>query len=199
MNILIHKIKNNKLLFILLIIIIISIIIGILFPSIISNSNKKLILSYLDNFFYKIKKSNLNYTNAFISSISTNTIISIFIWLLGISIIGILFIIALLIIKSFILGFSFSSIITSYGLKGIIIGLVYIIPLILNLFIYLVLCYYAIDFSLILFNYLFKKRTNIGNNIVKRYIKVLIISIIFLLISSLIEIYIIPNVIVLLL
>ena len=195
MNKRLKKVKENKLLITIILIIIISFILGLLFPAILSNSNKKLITSSLDNFFIQIKKNNLNYFNGFISSISTNLLLTIILWVLGISIIGILFILLILIIKSFILGFSISSILITYKIKGLILMIIYIIPLIIDLFIFFILSYYAISFSIILFNYLFKKRNNISKSIIKRYIKILLFAIISIVITSSIEIFIIPNII----
>ncbi|MBQ2640117.1 MAG: stage II sporulation protein M [Bacilli bacterium] len=191
----IKKYKKNKLLITLIIVIILSVTIGLLFPSLLSNSSKKLLISTLDNFFINIKNNNLNYTSSLISTLFSNILILSLIWIFGISIIGSVFIVIVLFIKSFILGFSISSILLSYKLNGLILSIIYVIPLILNLLIYFVLCYYSIDFSIILFNYLFKKRNNIHKKTVKRYIKIYIFSLLLIILSSLVEVYIVPNII----
>ena len=193
------KISTNKLLLIIFITITLSISIGILLPAVLSNSNKKIIISTLDNFFISIKNNKINYNSGIISSLSTNMILITIIWILGISIIGSIVILTIIFIKGFIVGFSFSSILISYGFKGIFIGIVYILPLLVNLFIYFILCYYSIDFSLILFNYIFKKRNSIHKKVVKRYIKIYIFSFIFIILSSIVEIYFMPYIIKLLL
>lgn len=189
-----NKLKSKKLLTTLLVIIIISFIIGLLFISIISKSNQELIKKTLDNFFIGIKNSELNYQHALISSLTSNLLINFLIWILGISIIGIPVVILILISKSFILGFSISSIIYNYSFKGIPYTIIYIIPHIINLFIILVLGYYSIKFSLMLFNLLFRKKDYSKKIIVKRYIKLLIYSTILFITSSVIEVYIVPNI-----
>lgn len=189
-----NKLKSKKLLTTLLVIIIISFIIGLLFISIISKSNQELIKKTLDNFFIGIKNSELNYQHALISSLTSNLLINFLIWILGISIIGIPVVILILISKSFILGFSISSIIYNYSFKGIPYTIIYIIPHIINLFIILVLGYYSIKFSLMLFNLLFRKKDYSKKIIVKRYIKLLIYSTIFFITSSVMEVYIVPNI-----
>lgn len=190
----IAKVKTKKILVISLILIIISFILGILFPAILSIENKDLINTSLDSFFSSISKNKLNYVNALFSSLTNNIVINILIWLLGISIIGIPIIIVILIIKSFILGFSFSSIIMTYSFKGIILAFIYIIPLIINLFITLIVCYYAISFSIMLFNYLFRKKEYSRRVIVARYLKILGSSMVILILSSLVEVFLIPNI-----
>ena len=187
-------IKNNKLLFTLILIMIIFLIIGVLYPAILSSNNKELIKSSLNQFFLSISKDKLHYLSALITSLSNNIIITLIIWLLGISIIGIPLIMLIFIFKSFILGFSISSIITVYKLRGVLFAIIYIIPLVINLMISYILCYYAISFSIMIFNYLFRKKEYNRKAIVKRYIKILIFSIIIFILSSLIEVFIIPSI-----
>lgn len=183
---------KNKLLLKLIIISLISIILGILYLSIISKSNMNLVKDNLDNFFNNLKK--LNYYIGIKNSLSSNLIYVIVIWLFGISIIGIPLIILMIIMKSFILGFTISSIIYFYGLKGIYISFIYIIPLIINLLLLIFLSYYGIIFSKNLIKLLFLKKEINFKNIMKRYIKLLIFSLIITIVSSSIEIYIIPNI-----
>ena len=188
----IRKIKQNKLLFKLLIIVIIFLIIGILFLAITSKDNKLLIKDNLNIYFKSLNK--LNYFKGFINSIVNNYFYLLVIWILGISIIGIPIAIFMLILKSFILGYTISSIIYFYGLKGIFISIIYIIPLVINLIIIYILCYFAINFSKNLNKMLFLKKNISLRFLVKNYLRVLLYSSILFLISSLIEIFLIPNI-----
>lgn len=188
----IKRLKQNKLLFRLLIISIIFIIIGILFLAVTSKTNKLLIKDNLNTYFTSLNK--LNYSKGFINSIVNNYFYLIIIWILGISIIGIPIAIFILILKSFILGYTISSIIYFYGLKGIFISIIYIIPLVINLIIIYILCYFAINFSKSLNKMLFLKKNISLRFLVKNYLKILLYSGIGLLISSLIEVFVIPNI-----
>ena len=94
----------------------------------------------------------LDYKSAFINCLTSNTIYIVLIWLLGISILGIPIIIIILILKSFTIGFTISSILYFYKFKGLIIAIIYIIPLLINLFAIIYLSYYAIMFSKNFFN-----------------------------------------------
>ena len=184
--------KSNKLILKLMIISIISVLIGIFYIAILSNSNKVLIKENLETYFESLNK--LNYIKALIKCLTSNMITISSIWLLGISIIGVFLIIIILIIKSFALGFTISSLIYFYKLKGIIISIIYIIPLIINLFVIILLSYYGIIFSKNLNRLLFLKKDVNFKNIMRKYIKILLFSTICIVISSLIEIYIVPNI-----
>ncbi len=185
-----RKINKNKLLIKLLIISIISIILGLLYIAILNSSNKQLIGNNLETFFTSLNK--LNYTKAFINCIISNLLYVILIWILGISIIGIFLIIFIVVLKSFSLGFTISSIIYFYKLKGILLACIYMIPLIINLFIIIVISYYGILFSKNLNKLLFLKKEISFRNVIKNYIKILLIVIIGILISSILEIYVVP-------
>ena len=179
--------KSNKLILKLMIISIISVLIGIFYIAILSNSNKVLIKENLETYFESLNK--LNYIKALIKCLTSNMITVSSIWSLGISIIGVFLIIIILIIKSFALGFTISSLIYFYKLKGIIISIIYI-----NLFVIIILSYYGIMFSKNLNRLLFLKKDVNFKNIMRKYIKILLFSTICIVISSLIEIYIVPNI-----
>ena len=129
----IHNLKQNKLLFLLTILILISIILGILFPAILSSSNKELIKESIKEFITSIDKNNINYITGIITSLTNNILVTISIWILGLSLIGIPLLLIIIVLKGFITGFSFVSILLTYGIKGSIISIVYTIPNILNL------------------------------------------------------------------
>lgn len=186
------RIIKNKKLFRLIISILISFILGILYIAILSKSNKVIIKDNLELYFSSLNK--LNYIKALINSLSTNLLYIIGIWLLGISIIGVPIIIILLLFKSFIIGFTISSIIYFYKFKGILIAIIYIIPLIIDLYLIFFLSYYSLIFSNNLNRLLFLKKEINFKNIMRRYIKILIFVLIGIIISSIIEVYLIPNI-----
>lgn len=186
------RIIKNKKLFRLIISILISFILGILYIAILSKSNKSMIKDNLELYFFSLNK--LNYIKALTNSLSTNLLYTIGIWLLGISIIGVPIIILLLLFKSFIIGFTISSIIYFYKFKGILIAIIYIIPLIIDLYLIFFLSYYSLIFSNNLNRLLFLKKEINFKNIMRRYIKILIFVVIGIIISSIIEVYLIPNI-----
>ena len=187
------KKKVNKLLLILLISTIISFILGCLFISIVDNNGRSLIKESINSYFGGIFDGKTNYINGLYTILPRNIFTNIIIWLVGISIIGIIIVSCLLLFKSFLVGFSLSSIIYTYGFKGILISIIYMISEVINLFIIFLLTYYSISFSILLFNYLFRKKEYNRRIIMKRYIKIFIICLGITILNSLISIFLIPN------
>ena len=187
-------IKKRKLLVILLFITIISFILGSLFISVLSDNNQVLVKESIINYFNGIKTGDFTYLKSLYSILSSNLIMGLFIWIMGISIIGILLVVLLLIYYSFITGFSLVSILYTYGFKGILVSIIYMIPEVINLFVLFVLSYYSISFSILLFNYLFRKKDINRKVVVARYLKYLIISLGIFIITSFISVFVIPNI-----
>lgn len=190
---LVKKLKEKKLFIIIFIVTVISFIIGILLISILSSNNKSLIVKSLNNFFISIKENKLNQSALLYKTLTNNIIINLIIWILGISIIGIPIVISILSFKSLTFGFTISSLIYTYKFNGIIKSIIYIIPNLINLFIIFVLSYYSISFSLMLFNYLFRKKEYNKRIIVNRYLKLLLISLLLLILTAVLESFVIPK------
>lgn len=190
---LVKKLKEKKLFIIIFIVTVISFIIGILLISILSGNNKSLIVKSLNNFFISIKENKLNQSALLYKTLTNNIIINLIIWILGISIIGIPIVISILSFKSLTFGFTISSLIYIYKFNGIIKSIIYIIPNLINLFIIFVLSYYSISFSLMLFNYLFRKKEYNKRIIVNRYLKLLLISLLLLILTAVLESFVIPK------
>ena len=105
-----------------------------------------------------VLNNQINYNVGIKNSLLTNSIFLISIWLFGISLIGLPIVLVLLIYKGFIFGFSVSSIIKVYGIKGIFGAFTYLFPgTILALITTILLCFYSTSFSIKLFRYLFLK------------------------------------------
>lgn len=188
------NIKENKLFTTLLIITILSILLGILFPAILTTDNKELIKTSITDYFTAIDNNKIEYIKSLITILSNNIFVTISIWLLGISIIGIIIIIIEVFIKGFIVGFSFTSILVTYEIKGILIGIIYTISNILSLLVTFLLSYYAISFSIMIYKTIFKKKNYPKEIIVKRYIKIGLLALLSSIVISLIEVFIIPKV-----
>ena len=153
---LLSKYRKNKLLMSLIIILILTLIAGTLYLSILSSENKELVTNSITTFFTSLN-TKLDTKNILFKTLSNNLLTISLVWLLGFSIIGIPLVLLILIFKSFTTFFTFVSIIYTYKYIGIIKALIYIIPYLLNLFMLFILTYYSLNFSIMLFNYLFKK------------------------------------------
>ena len=184
-------VKQKKMYLVFISMMLCSLIMGFFFYFIISNSNKELVMNTQKDFFNNI--SNINYFSSLMSSILTNGLYVLIMFILGLSVLGFIFIIGIILVKSFIVGFSISSIIGTFGWKGIVLSLVYVFPhQILFLIILLLMCFYGCNFCYRLFNHIFKKQIINFRGIREKYIKVFIISLIGAIICSLYEVFIIP-------
>lgn len=198
MNRIINRAKKNitaqkkKYLF-LVTIILIGIISGFLFIFFISKEDKSLVKLELENFFNYIKLNDINYFDSLINSVSSNLLYLIIIWILGISIVGMPVIIFLLFFKGFVFGFSFSSIVVNYGVKGFLLATGYQMPHhLLMLACIILLGFYAINFSVRLFRILFLKENINLSMYFKKYNKIFLICIFIGLLCSILETFLSP-------
>ena len=174
-----------------LIIVLLGIITGSFFITIIKNSDKMLILEYIESFVDNIKNNNINYIDIF-----KNTIIINYIIVLSISIIGFTYFlfplnILILYYKSFIIGFSLGSFILTYKLKGIIISTIYIFPhLIINIILFSILTAFTLKLSLNMIKHIIKKKEVNMRDFLGKYIKIIIIFLFLISVTSLYEAFI---------
>lgn len=178
----------------LIIIVIIGIIVGILFSNILSTNDSKLVTNKITEYFNNLRDDvPIDYFKNLIVSFKNNLLYIVIIWMLGLSIIGLLFNNFILFFKSFILGFSIGSIINIYLYSGLVLSFLYIFPAhILNLIILLIMVYHANTFSLKLFNLIFRKNEIDFSLYIKKYGKILLYLSVFLIVSSIIETFIMP-------
>ena len=179
--------KNQKRIYLLLIgLAVISILFGIFNIFIISSDNKEFIKENILGYFNNYESS----IELFFRTLFNNYIYLIIIWILGISIVGIPIVLFMYLFKSFIFGFSLSSIIYSYGFKGILISLIDLIP---NKFIYLIvlllMTFYSLSFSIKLIKHLFLKKPINFKEAMSKYFKILIISLSISLFITIYEVF----------
>lgn len=191
------KIKfTKKNLFIFLIIFsVISLLIGSAFFLYLNNSDKNMIINNINNYF----KINENYI--FLDTLKENLFLntkSLFIiWILGISVIGIILILFILFFELFSIGFTICSIIYNYGIKGIIVSLLYIFPSkLFSLLLLLFISFFSLSFSYQLILNLIKKEENNNINVCfTKYLKILLIFLLLFIASSILEAFIYPFII----
>ncbi len=189
-----RNIKSNKNIYVFLFVFgLIGLISGSFLAIVLDNQDSRLVTEYLNNFFNSISNNSLNYKSSFLNSIISNLGSGLFIWFLGISIIGIPLILIIYFSKTFILGFSVSSIIINYKAKGCLLAFSYIFPhMIFNILIIAFLSMYSLSLSFKLFNVFLKKESFNFKLFRNKYLIVLLISLISFVVSSIIEIFISP-------
>lgn len=183
-----QELQKNKYKYIfLLTIIVLGIISGIILSNILSYNDKKEISEAVSDYLNNLTKNNIS---NFINSLKINFIYLIIIFIFSISVIGIILNPFILYFKSFIVGFTLGIFINIYGYVGIIIGILSIFPhALVNIIIYMFLCFYGIKLGIKLFSLLFLKKQFNFSLYMKKYFKVIIASSIILIISSIYEIF----------
>lgn len=190
------NIRINKNLFVfLLVIVLVGIASGAIFSSILNENDSKMVSDYLNNFINNVGKSKIDFSIVISTSVSTMGL-GLLIWIFGISIVGVILIIPIMFIKSFILGFSMGSIIVNFKLKGVLLSLLYIVPhQIINILIYILISAYGIIISTNLFRSMKNKKVFDFKKIMNRYTYILAFSLAVLFLTSVYEVYFLPKVI----
>lgn len=186
---------NKKVNLFVIFIVILGIISGTLFLMVLNENDKSEVINEISTFMANINTNNINNLNSFKNSLIEGMILIILSWILGMSIIGVIFNIFFIYMKSFTIGFSISSFILVYKYKGILSSLIYVIPSqLINILIILILGVYTLLFSKYLFKMIFikDKTVNLGK-FFKKYVLVFGICIILCLVSSLCEAYLLPS------
>ncbi len=188
------KIRTNKrMLVFLFTLLFMAVLFGSFFVTKLSTNDLEEIKSSLDTFFSMTKQNKLNPLPAFFQSFGANIMFTIAIWILGISVIGAPLMIVLFFMKAFTLGFTIASMIKIYHLKGLLYSLIYIFPhQVINLLVFIFFIMFSMSLSITLFQALLKKKTVDFSKVMNRYVFILAITIGILIITSLLEIYLMP-------
>lgn len=184
---------NKRVMLFLTITVLIGIMAGSFLVVILNNSDKILVKEYIENFINNVNGESFNYVDTLKNALLINLIIIISIWILGISVIGLLIVICLVFWKAFTLGFTVSGFIITFNLKGAVTALVYIFPhLIINLLIIMYLGSYSIKFSMLIIKCVVSKVSLDLRKLMNKYLKVLLFSIIVIIVTSLFETFVTP-------
>lgn len=186
-------IRKQKLFLFLLILFLLGIVFGSLFISILSDSDRVKVVEQVTSFFAGMKGNKFDSFLVFKNSFLSNLILLLFLWILGISVIGIPIIIIIDFIKGFTIGFSIGAIIYQYKLLGLLGAFTYIFPhVIVMSVVILILSYYSFFVSTHIFYAIIKKQNINFKGIMGKYNIILLIAIIVTLVASLIEAFLSP-------
>ncbi|MBU3161763.1 stage II sporulation protein M [Clostridium frigoris] len=152
------------------------------------------LVNYLINFIDPSNTSGISYKLIFFQSIKNNLPVIIFLWFLGLTIVGLPIIVIIDLLKGFTVGFTFSFMISGLGKSGVGIAILGVLPQ--NL-IYIPCIIFAsvisMEFSIMLLRNKFNKQwtSSISSRIIY-YSVIFVIIIVFLFIGIIIESYIAP-------
>lgn len=189
-----HKIHTNKRMVVFLFtLLFMAVLFGSFFATKLNTDDINTIQSSLETFFTMTKQNKLNPLQAFFQSFGANIVFTIAIFLLGISVIGAPLMIVLFFMKAFTLGFTIASMIKIYHLKGLLYSFIYIFPhQVINLLVFIFFIMFSMSLSITLFQAILKKKTVDFSKVLNRYLFVLAMTAIILVITSLLEIYLMP-------
>ncbi len=158
---------------------------------------KQELISYMRNFFQILQNSSVDEFSVLKQSLVNNLQTCIFIWLLGITIIGFPIILILVAIRGLIIGFTVGFFIEQMGWRGILFALLSILPQ--NLFIIpsiLAISVIGISFSIMLIKNKFQKHYHYHQISIFRqfifYSSIIFCILIVIVVGCLIEAYITP-------
>ena len=186
---------NKRVNLFIIFVILLGIISGSIFLMILNENDKTLVINQISTFISNINSNNINNFGAFKNAIYENLVFVILIWILGMSMIGIIINIFLVYMKGFILGFSVSSLFLVYKYKGLLASDIYVFPTsIINVITTIIISVYSILFTINLWKIIFlRDHTNSMGKFLKKYLLVLFICLLLCLVSSLSEAYLIPS------
>lgn len=186
---------HKKINFFVSTILILGILSGSIFLMMSNKADKSSVVTQIQNFFTNISTNSIDNGLALRNSLTINYIFIGTLWILGLSMIGVLVNVFLTYIKGFLVGFSVASLFLTYGYKGILASILYTFPSqILNIIVVVVLSIYSIMFANNLFHMIFSKKSMNNRSMLKKYFVILMGCIIISFISSILEVYLFPNI-----
>lgn len=187
-------IKYDKQMMIALsILVILGVVTGSVFTLILNSNDKNYIIESIKKFNNNIISGQYNIIDSFKNVLVSNVFMILLIWILGISIIGIIVVITYLFWKSFTLGFTISSFIITFQFKGLLLSFFYLFPqLVLNVLIFMYLSSYSVQLSLIMIKSIIGKKALNFRVFMHNYTKILLISLVGIVVSGLYEVFVNP-------
>ncbi len=174
-------------------ILILGVIAGAIFSSILGLNDKKIVIEKITLFIDNINHNTLNSILVFKNSLGINLLYIFIIWILGMTLLGIIVNIGILFFKGFIFGFSIASFIITYSYRGIPLSILYLLlGQLINIMVLILITIYSIMFSLKLFKVVFKLDNIDTRKFFKNYLIIFILVILISIFSALIEAFILP-------
>lgn len=198
MDKLLNKIKyffkiNKKSFYIMAIITLVGISVGSIFIYRLDDTNKTYLIEKIDSYLNNINSNNLNYLNTLKNNIFCNIFYVVLIWILGISLIGLICNIIIYLFKSFVIGFSISTFILKFKTKGLIYSILYIFPVhLINYIVYTILTIYSIRISKTIIYLVLNKKEISFKELMNKYLYMLLIFVLIVVFTAFLETYFIP-------
>lgn len=176
-----------------LVLVILGIVAGSLFIVILNSSDKSLVIEYIESFIDNIKNNDFNYIDTLKNTLIINYLVIIIISIIGFTYFLVPFNILILFYKSFIIGFTLSSFILTYKIKGLLLSIIYIFPhLIINILLFCLLIAFTLKLSIKMINYIINKKEVNMRLYFNKYLYTTLFIFIMITITSLYESFVAP-------
>jgi len=176
-----------------LILVILGIVAGSLFVVILNSSDKSLVIEYIESFIDNIKNNDFNYIDTLKNTLIINYLVIIIISIIGFTYFLTPVNILILFYKAFIIGFSLSSFILTYKIKGLLLSIIYIFPhLIINILLFSLLIAFTLKLSIKMINCIIKKKEVNMRLYFNKYLYTSLFIFIIITITSLYESFVAP-------
>ena len=185
---------NKKINFLAISILFLGFIFGAIFAVIINTNDKTIVMEKINLFINNINNGQIDSILTFKNSISINLLYIFIIWILGLALLGVIFNLFILFIKSFVVSFGMAAFILTFSYKGVILSSIYLLfGQLINIFIVLILTIYSMMLSSKLLALIFKNNNSLNiRHFLKNYSLILLFSVIISIISSLSEAFLLP-------
>lgn len=185
---------NKKINFLAISILFLGFIFGAIFAVIINTNDKTIVMEKINLFINNINNGQIDSILTFKNSISINLLYIFIIWILGLALLGVIFNLFILFIKSFVVSFGMAAFILTFSYKGVILSSIYLLfGQLVNIFIVLILTIYSMMLSSKLLALIFKNNNSLNiRHFLKNYSLILLFSVIISIISSLSEAFLLP-------
>lgn len=186
--------KKKTIIISLVIIIVLGLLFGSIYVTILSDNDKISLLNNTENYFNSFREiTTSNKINIFKDLLIKNIFYFTLLWAFGISIVGVPFTYLMIFYKSFMLGFSISSIFAKYKIDGLFKIFIYIFPSkLLILILSVIIGVFGIDLSIRILTHYFKKKSLNFSVYSGKYFLLFLFAILISIVTSLLEAFLSP-------
>jgi stage II sporulation protein M len=106
----------------------IGVVVGSISVKVLDFSQKKELVVYMNKFFQLVTKEDINNFSVFFQAIKNNFQTVFFIWILSITVIGVPVTLFIISFRGFVIGFTIAFFVEGFGIKGLLLTIITILP-----------------------------------------------------------------------
>lgn len=165
---------------------------GIFIVAFFSSDTNHILQEKIISLYSSYQSGSISSFSSFGSSIFQNAILSLILWVLGVSVFGGFLLYPFSLIQTFSCFVELTSLFLHFSSISFLFFFLYSFLLLFNLFLLVFLCYMGCHYSYFIFQLLFLKRSFSVSRITKKYFQLFLFVLLGNIISSVLEVYLIP-------